>query len=202
MKELRVFVDDYYERFRQVLASFDKAPLEKILTVIENVAERHGTLWVAGNGGSAAISDHIACDATRGTHIENHPPIRSVSLASNVPIMTAVANDINYTEIFRQQLVHCLGAGDALLLVSSSGNSPNVVRACRYAKEKGVPTIAFVGFKGGELKRLADHVVHVEVENYGITEDTHQSLMHVLSQYLKQKRERQFLCSGDEASAR
>ena len=110
--------------------------------------------------------------------------------ASNGPLITAIGNDISYEEIFRQQLVYYLQPGDAVLLVSSSGNSPNVVRACQYAKERGAPTIAFVGFKGGELKRIADYVVHVEIENYGIAEDTHQSFMHVLTQYLKLKRER------------
>jgi len=104
-------------------------------------------------------------------------------------MITAIGNDISYDEIFRQQLVYYLQPGDALLLVSSSGNSPNVVNACKYAKERGAPTIAFVGFKGGELKRLADCVIHVEIDNYGIAEDTHQSLMHVLTQFLKSKRD-------------
>ncbi len=72
-----------------------------------------------------------------------------------------------------------------MLLVSSSGNSANVVNACKYAMERGVPTIAFVGFTGGELSRLADHVVHVPIENYGMAEDAHQSVMHVITQYLK-----------------
>ena len=89
-----------------------------------------------------------------------------------------------YEEVFRQQLVYYLQPGDAVLLVSSSGNSPNVVNACSYAKERGVPTIAFVGFKGGRLQELADHCVWIPIENYGIAEDAHQSLMHVLTQYL------------------
>ena len=73
---------------------------------------------------------------------------------------------------------------DALLVVSSSGNSPNVVNACEYANAKGVPTIAFVGFRGGRLKEIATHVVHVDVQNYGIVEDIHMSLIHVLTQYM------------------
>jgi D-sedoheptulose 7-phosphate isomerase len=74
-------------------------------------------------------------------------------------------------------------------VVSSSGNSPNVVKACQYAKERGVPTVAFVGFRGGQLAEIADHVVWIEVDNYGIAEDTHQSLMHVLTQYLQKRAE-------------
>jgi phosphoheptose isomerase len=85
--------------------------------------------------------------------------------------------------------MYLLQPGDAVLLVSSSGNSPNVVNACKYAKDRGVPTIAFVGFKGGELARMADHVVWIPIENYGIAEDTHQSLIHVMTQYIMAERE-------------
>lgn len=190
MSNLQDFVGSYYETFIDTLRRFDKSGLDGILNILLEVAEADGTLWVAGNGGSAAIADHTICDMSKGTHAPEHPPIRSVSLASNGPMITAIGNDIAYDQIFRQQLEYYLKPGDAVLLVSSSGNSPNVVEACRYAKQRGVPTIAFVGFAGGVLKRTADHVVHVEVDNYGIAEDTHQSVMHVLTQYIKAKRDR------------
>lgn len=189
MSELRTFIDDYYRRFTEVLSSFDRDNLERVAEIFETVANAGGTLWVAGNGGSAAISDHTVCDTTKGTHVDGHAPIRSVSLASNGPMLTAIGNDIAYAEVFRQQLKYYLKPGDAVLVVSSSGNSPNVVNACQYAKEQGVPTIAFVGFSGGKLKDLADCVLHVSIDNYGIVEDTHQSFIHVLTQYLKHKRE-------------
>jgi phosphoheptose isomerase len=185
MKDFSRFVDDYYQRFIQVLQNIDNGSLENIMEVFLQVSVRGGTLWVAGNGGSAAISDHTVCDMTKGTYVEGQLPIRSISLSANGPMMTALGNDIGYDQIFRHQLKFYLQAADAVLLVSSSGSSPNVVEACRYAKERGVPTIAFVGFSGGELARLADHVVWVQVDNYGIAEDTHQSLMHVLTQYLR-----------------
>ncbi|MEX1367233.1 MAG: SIS domain-containing protein [Nannocystaceae bacterium] len=189
MSELRTFIDDYYRRFTEVLSSFDRDNLERVAEIFETVANAGGTLWVAGNGGSAAISDHTVCDTTKGTHVDGHAPIRSVSLASNGPMLTAIGNDIAYAEVFRQQLKYYLQPGDAVLVVSSSGNSPNVVNACQYAKEQGVPTIAFVGFSGGKLKDLADCVLHVPIDNYGIVEDTHQSFIHVLTQYLKHTRE-------------
>ena len=190
MSDLSDFVDDYYRRFREALDAFDKAPLEPIVALLEETIRRDGTLWVAGNGGSAAISDHTVCDATKGAYVDGQPTLRSVSLASNGPMLTALANDISYEQVFRRQLVYYLQPGDAVLLVSSSGNSPNVVEACRYAKQRGAPTIAFVGFDGGELARIADHAVWVPVDNYGISEDVHQSLMHVITQYLRARAER------------
>ncbi len=190
MSDFRTFVRGYYEKFAEIQRSFDKSGLEAILGVLLGVAEADGTLWVAGNGGSASISDHSACDLSKGGHPDARSPLRSISLASNAAMLTAIANDLSFDQIFCKQLEYCLRPGDAVLLVSASGDSENVVEACRYAKQRGVPTIAFVGFKGGRLKALADHVVHVEVENYGMVEDTHQSLMHVFSQYLAAREER------------
>lgn len=187
MADLREFTERYYERFVVALQSFDRRPLEDVLEVLERVARDGGTLWVAGNGGSAAISDHTTCDVTKGTFVPGRPPIRSLSLASNGAMLTALANDISYDQVFRQQLEYYLRPGDAVLLVSSSGNSPNVVKACEYANARGVPTIAFVGFDGGRLKSLAAHCVWIQVDNYGIVEDTHQSLVHVMTQFLRSR---------------
>jgi D-sedoheptulose 7-phosphate isomerase len=189
MSDIAQFVEDYYRRFTEVLSTFDQSSHGDIVEVLLRVSEAGGTLWVAGNGGSAAIADHTVCDASKGTYVEGQTPLRSVSLSANGPMITALANDIGYDVVFSEQLRYYLEDDDALLVVSSSGNSPNVVEACKYARERGVPTIAFVGFRGGELARLADHVVHVPVDNYGMAEDTHQSLMHVLTQYLRARAE-------------
>jgi D-sedoheptulose 7-phosphate isomerase len=183
------FVTDYYSRFIQALQSFDREPLKGVLSVIDDVIAQGGTLWTAGNGGSAAISNHAVCDLTKWTYVEGHQKLRCNSLASNVPMITALGNDIGYDQVFSRQLTYYLKPADALLLVSSSGNSPNVVKACELANAEGIPTIAFVGFKGGKLKELAKHAVWIPVENYGMVEDAHQSLMHVLTQYIRVRTE-------------
>lgn len=183
------FITSYYDRFARALLDFDKGPLRDVLAVFDKVIADGGIVWVAGNGGSAAIADHTVCDCSKGTHVDGHPPFRTISLASNVALLTAIGNDISYDAVFSEPLKYYLTDRDAVLVVSSSGNSPNVVEACRYANDRGVPTIAFVGFKGGKLKDLARHVVHIEVDNYGIVEDTHQSLIHVLTQYMKARTE-------------
>jgi len=189
MSDFTDFVDNYYRRFVEVLQTFDRAPMRGILETLERVQASGGTIWVAGNGGSAAIADHTVCDATKGTYVDGRPPLRTVSLSSNVAMLTALSNDFCYTDAYWRQLVYYLQPNDAVLLVSSSGNSPNVVEACRYARQEGVTTIAFVGFEGGELRELADHVVWIPVDNYGMAEDAHQSLIHVITQYLHARAE-------------
>jgi len=189
MTDFSDFVDDYYRRFVEVLQAFDRAPLQGVLDTLERVQANGGTIWVAGNGGSAAIADHTACDASKGTYVDGQRPLRTISLSSNVAMLTALSNDFSYGDCYWRQLVYYVKPGDAVLLVSSSGNSPNVVEACRYAQKVGITTVAFVGFEGGKLRELADHVVWIPVDNYGMAEDTHQSLMHVLTQYLRLRAE-------------
>lgn len=185
MSDLNGFLDAYYKQFAETLLGFDKSPLTDVLAIFDKVTAAGGTVWVAGNGGSAAISDHTVCDCSKGTYVEGQPPFRTISLTSNVAMLTALGNDISYDDVFSEPLKYYLKPEDAVLLVSSSGNSPNVVKACEYANAQGVPTIAFVGFKGGQLKAVARHCVHIEIANYGIVEDTHQSLIHALTQYMK-----------------
>ncbi|MEP2427971.1 SIS domain-containing protein [Roseobacter sp.] len=186
--DFQAFITDYYKRFSQTLLSFDKGPLKDVLDVFDTVVARGGVVWVAGNGGSAAIANHMVCDAGKGTHVDGTAPFRMMSLAANVPLMTAIGNDISYDAVFSEPLKYYLTDKDAVLLVSSSGNSANVIEACKYANERGVPTVAFVGFKGGALKEHATHVVHIEIENYGIVEDTHQSLIHAVTQYMRARK--------------
>lgn len=184
MHDFDRFVTEYQDRLTTALRQIDRAALREVLDVLLAMVARGGTLYVAGNGGSAALSDHASCDLVKGTFEDGHPPLRAVSLASNTALITAIANDIAYDQVYRKQLEYQVRDGDAVLLISASGNSPNVLEACRYARKRGLPTIAFVGFAGGELSRIADHVLHVAVENYGISEDVHQAVMHMLSQFV------------------
>ena len=178
------FITDYYEQFSKALLDFDKGPLADVLAVFDKVTEAGGTIWMAGNGGSAAIADHSVCDIAKGTYREGRKPVRAVSLSADGPLLTALGNDLSYDDVYAEPLKYYLSDKDAVLLVSSSGNSENVVRACDAANAAGVPTIAFTGFSGGRLKERAAHVVHVPVDNYGIVEDIHQSLIHALTQFM------------------
>jgi len=100
MSDFTDFVDDYYRRFVEVLQTFDRAPMRGALEVLERVQASGGTIWVAGNGGSAAIADHTVCDATKGTYVDGQPPLRTVSLSSNAAMLTALSNDFCYTDAY------------------------------------------------------------------------------------------------------
>jgi D-sedoheptulose 7-phosphate isomerase len=180
------FFRAYKQGFSESLAAWDEAALARIAEVLRQVRERGGTLLIAGNGGSAAIANHTECDASKGTFHGNGPPLISRSLSANPSVLTAIGNDVGFASIFERQVDYYGRPGDALLLVSSSGNSPNVIKACEVAKARGLVTIALVGFSGGALKDLADHSLFVASHNYGIVEDMHQASIHVVTQYLRE----------------
>ena len=113
---------------------------------------------------------------------------RVVSLSANIELLTAIANDMAYEDVFAYQLQSQSGPGDVLIAVSSSGRSPNIVRALTWARDHDLRTIALTGFDGGDAKAVAEVTIHVDGANYGIVEDLHQAIMHALAQYIRQSR--------------
>lgn len=152
----------------------------KIDFFVETILNLKGVLYIAGNGGSAAIADHLACDLIK-------VGIRAVSLASNSPVVTMIANDYGYEHVFSFQLNRLLKEGDMVLLISSSGNSPNVVNAAKYAKRKSNTVLSFTGFTGGELKKESDVNHHVDLHSYGHVEVLHSEFAHNLARLLGEK---------------
>ena len=182
-------VEDYLDLYagflRQGLESVDRGALKNVLRELTEAYRLRRTVWVCGNGGSAAISDHFACDHLKGVSTNTALLPRVLSLSSNASLLTAIGNDLSFDRIFEHQLASLAQPGDVLIAVSSSGNSPNIIRAVNAAKSLGLRTIGFVGFDGGELSKIADHALHVKIANYGVVEDVHQSLMHVLAQFIR-----------------
>lgn len=179
------YLDSYAEFLRQGLESVDRSALRSVVRELTEVYRLRRTVWVCGNGGSASISDHFACDHLKGISTNTALRPRVLSLSSNAALLTAIGNDLSFDRVFEYQLASLAQSGDVLIAVSSSGNSPNIVRAVNIAKSLGLRTIGFVGFDGGELLKIADHALHVKVANYGVVEDAHQSLMHVLAQFIR-----------------
>lgn len=179
------FAAAYGERLGAALAGVDGARIAAALDLIDGVHGRDGTLFACGNGGSAAIANHLVCDHTKGAATDTGLRPRVVSLSSNIETITALANDVSYDEVFAGQLRCLARPGDGLVTISSSGDSENVVRAAQWAKQNNLPVLSFTGFDGGRSAKIADVNLHVAADNYGIIEDSHQALMHILAQSLR-----------------
>jgi len=180
---METYFSDYKKNLNQALATVQAADLEKAYQVMKKVVDANGTFFVAGNGGSNAIADHLSCDWTKGTYVAGKNPLRTLSLMANGPLFTAAANDFGYDRAMAYLLEIQARPTDALLVISSSGNSPNILEAMKTAQQKGLPVIALTGFKGGKAKEMADVSLHVDFSNYAIVEDGHQAIMQCLAQY-------------------
>ena len=180
------YADAYFDHLSAATASIDRAAVEAAARRIADAAKAGQRIYSCGNGGSAAIANHLVCDCMKGIRSDSTLRPQVVSLSTTVEIITAIGNDIGYDEVFRFQLESLARKGDVLVAISSSGNSPNIINAIEWAKANGVTTIAMTGFSGGGAAKLADISLHVDAQNYGIVEDLHQSLMHLLAQYIRQ----------------
>ena len=180
-----IYADAYFETIAQAQASVDREALRRAGALLTETIEADGTIFSCGNGGSAAISNHLLCDCLKGVQGGTDLRPRVHSLSSATELITAIANDIGVQEIFALPLRSLGRPGDVLVAISSSGASPNIVTAINAAHDIGMKVIAMTGFSGGEAARLADVSLRVEAANYGIVEDVHQSLMHILAQYLR-----------------
>ena len=142
-------------------------------------------IFVCGNGGSAAISNHFLCDHLKGISTNTNLLPKIISLSANIEVITAVANDIEYGDIFAFQLSRLAKPKDCLITISSSGNSKNIINAIKWAKKNKIRTISLSGFDGGKAKRISDLDINIPCNNYGIVEDLHQSIMHILAQSIR-----------------
>ena len=158
--------------------------IQKAALEIKKTSERKNTIFVCGNGGSAAISNHYVCDYLKFLRQHSNLRPKIISLSSTIETITAISNDIKYDQIFKYQAESLFEKNDLLIVISSSGNSKNIKEVLKYAKKKSVKTIGFSGFKGGYLKKNCNISIHVNAMNYGISEDAHHILMHVILQYL------------------
>ncbi len=182
----------HFDTVMEGLASIDIDKLQAAADVIVYAIKSGKRIYTAGNGASAAIAQHWACDYTKGCSdllyeaFEFKP--RVISLSANIPLMTAISNDISYDEVYSYQLERLADPGDVFISISSSGNSPSVVRACEVALERDVTVIALTGFEGGKTQELAHYPIHVDVQEYEAAEDVHQAIMHMIAKYIRYRK--------------
>ena len=181
------FLRAHLDGVRRSLAGLDLAAVEGLLDVLEEAYARDKTVFLIGNGGSAATASHMASDLAKTILGKRHERItkrfRAVALNDNVALMTAWANDERYEKIFGEQLKNLARRGDVLLVITGSGNSENIVYAVKVAHALGLKTVGLLGFNGGKTKPLLDHYVLVESRQYGHVEDMHLVLNHLIADY-------------------
>ncbi len=187
------FAQEYIDR---LIEGIKKVPLEHyevIANVILDAYEHDRQVLIFGNGGSAAIASHMACDLGKGTlsNIYDHEErrFRVISLTDNMATFSALANDVGYEHVFSQQLRNFVQPHDIVIGISGSGNSANVINAFLLAKNLGAVTVGFVGFDGGKMKRFCDYVLHFEERNWQRCEDAHLIFQHLITSYIAEKKQ-------------
>ncbi|MBM3946935.1 MAG: SIS domain-containing protein [SAR202 cluster bacterium] len=175
----------YLREVRQCLDELERLDLTPTLDLLHDAYRRGAGVYVMGNGGSASTASHMTTHLQEGWDGQGTGGLRAVCLTDNTSRLTAVANDVSYDVVFTAQLNGMVRAGDVVVLISGSGNSPNVVNAARMAKESGARVIGITGFGGGKLHAMSDCGVMLSLRRYGPVEDVHVTLAHLIPQLLR-----------------
>ena len=187
MKTMRSELERYWRELARGMRLMPFAALEQAADLLLGCHRRGATIFLAGNGGSAATASHFACDLAKGVRAGGLPPFRVVALTDNVPLMTAWGNDTDYQRIFAEQLATLARPGDVLVAISASGNSPNILLAAEAARAAGATTLALTGKTGGKLVKLADLAIRVPLDPIEQVEDAHVVIAHSLCVVLRDR---------------
>jgi len=175
----------YLNYLKKTIDALSPESIADFIQILFRARQEAAKIFFLGNGGSAATASHFANDIGYGTRTWT-PPFQAIALTDNVAVLTALANDYGYENIFTLQLKTLMNPGDVVVAISGSGNSPNILQAVRYANENKAVTVGLTGFDGGELRRICQKNIHVPTEKgeYGPVEDIHMVLDHLVSGYL------------------
>ena len=175
----------YKQKLISIIESVSNREISKFIDALLSIKRQNNTIYFIGNGGSASTASHFVNDLSIGLKTLNRS-FRAISLCDNQSIITAIANDYGYENIFSKQLSILLREGDMVVAISASGNSPNLIKAIELAKKMDAITVGITAFDGGRLKNMVDLLVHVPTDqgDYGPAEDVHMMLDHLISNYL------------------
>ena len=178
-------VGSYLSEMAKVVEEMPREPIWDVINVLMGACQRGSRVFILGNGGSAATASHMSSDLNKMTIVPGQPRFKAVALTDNVPLMTAWGNDTAFENIFAEQLTNLVSPEDVVISISTSGNSPNVLKAVRVAREQGAITVGFTGRNGGTLKDLVDHCIQIPSDTIGQQEDAHMVLNHVIAMNLR-----------------
>lgn len=184
MKDLNKYVENYLSDLSKSIVDINKKKLSLAVQLIHQKIRSKNNIFVCGNGGSAAIANHYVCDYIKFFRDRTKYVPKIISLSSNLETITAISNDISYDQIFKYQAESLSSKNDLIIIISSSGNSKNIKELLKFTKKKGIKTIGFSGFDGGYLKNNSTISIHLNAKNYGLSEDGHHVLMHIILQYI------------------
>ena len=196
MASSRILAEKYLTQAREILGQLDPAEIDAFTDVLLEAWMADNTIYICGNGGSASTAQHLAADLFKCTIVAGKPRVRVMSLNDNMPLISALANDEGWNEIYVQQLITWWRSGDVVLGISVHGGqgqdkaglwSQNVLRALRYANEHGGVSLALVGFDGGTAKQICTRSLVVPVESTAHTEGLHVVIHHMITTLLRQK---------------
>jgi D-sedoheptulose 7-phosphate isomerase len=188
---VRAGVRDYLDRLSKALGNVPIAAVETVVGRLHSAYLEGRKVLIIGNGGSAATASHMACDLSKTVFARSPATFarkgrfKVLGLTDNVPLITAWANDAGYARVFLEQVRTHVDRGDVLVAISGSGSSPSVVNAVKLAKKMRAETIGILGFGGGKLANLVDTAVIIESRDYGVIEDVHMALDHILTECLR-----------------
>ncbi len=190
-EKLQTYYLDYRHRLNKLLDLVDIDDLEKVIGTMVTTFKNGKTVYVCGNGGSAATASHIQADFSFFVRYFTKFRPKVKALTDNVPMITAVGNDTTFNDIFVEQLKGHFEKGDAIICISASGNSENVIRAAQYANENGGNSIGFIGFTGGKLKEVCTLSLYTPNAkgDYGPIEDLHMIYDHLIVNFLSKDQE-------------
>lgn len=181
------FAKGYFESLCQVLRNLVLDDLGLVFSTLEKAHTGHHQIFIAGNGGSAATALHMANDLMKGVAKGGGRGFRVIALSENIAVITAIANDESYDQVFAGQLLELAQPGDVLIVFSASGNSPNIVRAVETARQMELKSIGFLGMGGGRAASMVDIAIIVPADDYGPVEDVHLMFDHLITDYFQRK---------------
>jgi D-sedoheptulose 7-phosphate isomerase len=184
---MREEIEYYWQELSCAMQSMPFDTLASAAELLLDCYRRGSTVFILGNGGSAATASHFACDLAKGTQVPGLPAFRVIPLSDNVPLLTAWANDTSYDRVFSEQLSTLVRPADVVVAISASGNSPNVLRAARVAQQSDATLIALTGQSGGKLSKLANLTIRVPANSIEQTEDAHLAIAHSLCVVLRRR---------------
>jgi D-sedoheptulose 7-phosphate isomerase len=180
-------VQNYFDEVKVMLDRIDQQPIERAIERLHQARLSRQKIFIMGNGGSASTASHFVCDLAKNTRAADYPDFRVIGLSDNMGLMTAYANDEGYENVFVMQMASLIDAGDVVIGISTSGNSPNVLQAISYANQVGATTIGFTGFNAGQLGDLVDIQLHVPSDCIEQVEDIHLLFEHLITKALRER---------------